>query len=81
MSPGDTSYDEPYFYINPWPFPEKRDGHPDLEGGGHWHTEGWFGAVLPASSIRDGSASEQGGQVYAFIRSAFATDRAILEAL
>lgn len=81
MSPGDASYDEPYFYINPWPFPETRDSNPELEGGGHWHTEGWFGAVLPASSISDVSADKQGRQVYAYIRSAFAADRAILEAL
>jgi hypothetical protein len=81
MSPGDTNYDEPYFYINPWPFPERREGYAEVGGGGHWHTEGWFGAVLPASSIGGGSAADQARQVFAYIKSAFATGRSILEAL
>lgn len=81
LSPGDTSYDEPYFYINPWPYPEEREGYPELGGQGHWHAEGWFGAVLPASSLGDRSKLVQARQVFAYIKSAFATNRSILEAL
>jgi hypothetical protein len=44
LSPGDGSYDEPYFYVTPYPYPESRTG-PTLPLG-HWHVEGWFGAVL-----------------------------------
>jgi hypothetical protein len=80
FSPGDTSYAEPYFYVNPWPYPESRDGHPSLEGGGKWHTAGWFGAVLPASSIK-GVRREQAGQVLSFAKSAMASNRDILETL
>jgi len=80
LSPGDASYDEPYFYINPWPFPEKRDGHGDLAGGAHWHAEGWFGGVLPASAIR-GDRREQAEQVLAYAKSAMAADRVILGTL
>jgi hypothetical protein len=81
LSPGDAIYDEPYFYVNPWPFPEDREGCPELGGGGHWRTEGWFGAVLPASAVDGGSATDQARQVFAFITSAFAAERSILEAL
>ncbi len=50
MSPGDESYDEPYFYINPWP-------HIDIAAlpapitPGHWHTKGFVGSVATASEI------------------------------
>jgi len=50
LSPGDGAYDEPYFYLNPWPRPGAA-APPALDGGAHWHTEGWFGAVLPASAL------------------------------
>lgn len=44
MSPGDGSYDRPYFYTSPWPYPE---GDLPKLSGGHWHTEGFTSAVLP----------------------------------
>lgn len=50
MSPGDDSYNEPYFYISPWPYPEDKKNLPELMPG-CWHTEGWFGAVLTSSKI------------------------------
>ena len=78
LSPGDSSYDEPYFYVNPWPFPEVRTGHADLPGGAHWHTNGWFGAVLRASRIEAHDAREQARQVQEYVIAALAADRAIL---
>lgn len=80
LSPGDSSYGEPYFYINPWPFPAKREGHAALAGGGRWHTEGWFGAVLPASSI-ESVGRAQAEQVVVYAKSAMAADRLILGTL
>jgi hypothetical protein len=51
FSPGDGSYAEPYFYVNPWPYPS-ADALPSLESGAaHWHTDGWTGAVFTASRI------------------------------
>ncbi|MEM7437547.1 MAG: hypothetical protein AAF436_20505 [Myxococcota bacterium] len=50
FSPGDGSYDQPYFYVNPWPYPESSK-LPALEAGAHWHTEGWTGAVLNAEAV------------------------------
>ena len=47
MSPGDESYGQPYFYVNPWP---KLDvgGLPELRLPGHWHTKGFVGAIATA---------------------------------
>jgi len=48
MSPGDTSYPDPYWYVMPWPRPESATLLPSLEVGS-WHTEGWSGAVLTSA--------------------------------
>jgi len=47
LSPGDEYYEEPYFYISPFPYPTKLPALPL----GHWHTQGFTAAVLPASKI------------------------------
>jgi hypothetical protein len=78
LSPGDGSYEEPYFYVNPWPYPEARET-PTLGGGGRWHLEGWYGAVLPAAALEpstDGAA--QAAQVDAFVRSALEAEQTML---
>lgn len=49
LSPGDGSYDEPYFYVSPWPYPKGKDLPPLPYG--HWHTEFWTGAVLTGSEL------------------------------
>ena len=70
MQPGDGSYADPYFYVTPWPYPENAE-LPTLDGGGAWHTEGWTGAVLVASTIvTDATAPAQGQRVEAFVASA-----------
>lgn len=77
QSPGDDSYDEPYWYVGPYPYPEARD-LPPLESDGHWHTSGWFGAALPASAYV--AASDQRARVLAFIDSGVAACRTLLSA-
>jgi len=47
LSPGDSSYPEPYWYISPWPYPA-ADALPGLAAG-HWHTEGFAAAILTAT--------------------------------
>ena len=39
FSPGDGSYEQPYFYVTPWPYPDKED-LPPLAAGAHWHRTG-----------------------------------------
>ena len=68
LSPGDTSYDEPYWYVSPYPYPDTAN-LPPLAGDGFWHTQHWVGAVLTASRLtQDISITEQ--QVESFIDSA-----------
>ncbi len=50
LSPGDDSYDQPYFYVNPWPH-LKPENLPPLAEPGRWHTEGFVGAVAPGAEI------------------------------
>ena len=75
-SPGDEWYAEPYWYAGPYPNPEASD-LPPLDGG-HWHTLGWIGPVLPASGYVDGDAAHQRRRVTAFIESAVAACRSLL---
>ncbi len=76
LSPGDASYAEPYWYVTPWPKPA-APLEPPLRAG-RWHTERWFGAVLPASSLLAAS-DDQSSIVAAFLASAVAAGRAMLE--
>lgn len=49
FSPGDGSYDQPYFYAAPWPKPEPMTG-PPLEVG-HWRYVGFAAAVSPGTTL------------------------------
>ena len=70
LSPGDTSYPEPYFYVNPYGLADPPADEPALESGGRWHTEGWFGAVLTATAIVANPGGLQESAVSSFLRSA-----------
>lgn len=69
LSPGDGSYDEPYWYVTPWPYPDTKNLAP-LDGGGTWHTRDWVGAVLPESRIPRDGGEKQPAQVRGFLQSA-----------
>ncbi len=78
LSPGDGSYSEPYWYVNLWPVPERAEFPPlDL---GHWHADGWRGAVLTGTELvagaRDGGAQAQATR--AFLQSAIEAARTVL---
>jgi hypothetical protein len=70
LSPGDASYDQPYWYVTPWPYP-RTEQLPALALG-HWHTHGWAGAVLPAAAITGGD------EIAAFLAAAVASGRRLL---
>lgn len=67
LSPGDGGYDQPYFYVTPWPYPAKDKALPELPLGA-WHTEGWIGAVLQASDQLD--QQDQAGAAARFLSAA-----------
>ncbi len=72
MSPGDESYDQPYFYINPWPHLDAAD-LPALPAPGHWHTQGFVGAIATAEEVISLDDAESG--MAAFVQGAFAIGR------
>lgn len=77
MSPGDESYGEPYFYVNAYPAPPADRLTMALDGGGHWHMEGWIGAVLPGSRLTSDVAG-QPDQVRTFLASALSACRSLV---
>lgn len=80
LSPGDESYDEPYWYVTPWPCPEVS-ALPGLEGGGRWHREGWTSAVLTASDlVSAGGSAAQAGRTAAFLDSAIRACLVLIDA-
>jgi hypothetical protein len=68
FSPGDLSYNEPYWYVSPYPYPDVNN-LPALEGHGFWHTSHWVGAVLTASRFEP-EAGEGRSQIQQFLVSA-----------
>jgi hypothetical protein len=76
LSPGDDSYAEPYLYVGPYPYP-RADALPALAAG-HWHREGWVGAVLTGSEIVAASAPDaQARLATTFVSDAVAAVRAL----
>jgi len=75
LEPGDTYYDEPYFYVNASPRPPAAAARAPLEGDGSWHTHEWIGAVLPGSRIR---ARDGESQIAEFLDSAIVACRQLV---
>jgi len=75
LSPGDEFHAQPYAYMRPWPrFDEAQ--LPPLPPPGHWHTEGFFGAVATGEEIL--ALTERGPGLLAFYTGAFEIGRARL---
>ena len=80
MTPGDDSYPVPYWYLSPYSLPGERPPLPPLPDGAHWHTEGWFSAILTAPVITAQKTPE--GQLHIvsqYLESAWNAARAMLE--
>ncbi len=77
MSPGDESYGLPHFYINPWPHLDPKD-LPGAPHPGHWHTDGYVGAVATADQIL--KFDDIPNVLERFVETAFLVGRAQLEA-
>ncbi len=72
MSPGDESYDQPYFYINPFPLLDAAK-LPPAPSPGHWHKEGFVGAIATIDEIL--SLAEISEALQRFIAEAFSVGR------
>jgi hypothetical protein len=80
MTPGDGTIPDPYWYVTPDPTPEVPP-RPDLPGGGGWHDEGWFGAVLRAEELlADDSGPDQAARARSFLAAALAAARDVVHA-
>jgi len=77
MSPGDESYDQPYFYINPWPQLDAEE-LPAPPPPGHWHSEGFVGIIATANELL--TLSDIPSELPKFIDAAFAIGREKLQA-
>jgi len=78
LSPGDGSYAEPYFYLTPYPLvPEPQ--FPKLDGG-HWHREGFTGAILTATELLAAGATAEAQQTATqrFLASAISGGRSVI---
>jgi hypothetical protein len=75
FSPGDKSYNEPYWYVSPYPYPDLVN-LPQLEGHGFWHTTDWVGAVLTASRLQQHTAKT--AQIRSFLQSALKASQTLL---
>ena len=65
--------------MNCWPSPSSTGDLPELPGGGHWHTEGWVGAVLPAAAWAEGGkGEEQQARAGAFLDAAIEACQALV---
>jgi len=80
LSPGDASYNEPYWYVSPSPYPDTTS-LPALDGNGFWHSQHWVGAVLPTSRLTETVSTEtQQQQVEAFFSAALKMSTTLLTA-
>ncbi len=63
FSPGDEHYEEPYFYVSPYPYPHPTK-LPPLPPTGHWHTRGFTAAIAPASRILAAADREAAAEAF-----------------
>jgi hypothetical protein len=77
LSPGDEFYAQPYAYVSPWPRFEGAN-LPGLQPPGHWHTDGFFGAVITGEDILAFKDRRRG--LLSFVSGAFEIARAHLGA-
>ncbi len=68
FSPGDTYYEEPYWYLSPWPYPE-ISALPSLPTSSHWHTDGFTASILTLTNLLN--SSNQTTEIKNFIEESF----------
>ncbi|MEM1310114.1 MAG: hypothetical protein AAGF98_11620 [Cyanobacteria bacterium P01_H01_bin.153] len=78
LSPGDQAYNQPYWYVSPWPYPT-IENLPALSVG-HWHTSGWVGAILVAEAVDEPASESTQQTIRTFLDEAVEMCHIILEA-
>src|SRR5258706_544687 len=73
LSPGDHYYPQPYVYVSPYSLPKGANTALPPLALGHWHTEGFVGAVAIAESIL--ALEDRRAGVLAFVRAAYDAGR------
>ena len=63
LSPGDETYNQPYFYVNPWPHLE-MDKLPMAVPPGRWHVDGFVGSIATGEDILSLDDLEDGTQKF-----------------
>jgi hypothetical protein len=63
FSPGDEHYQEPYFYVSPFPYLDSAE-LPPLPALGHWHVEGFTAAIAPASRILEAKDRQTAAEAF-----------------
>ncbi len=77
FSPGDDNYDEPYYYVSPWPYPHHSLlKNSDLPSGGKWHITGFVSAILTVSNFQ--SAQNQQKCIKDFLSKAIDVSKTII---
>ena len=71
LSPGDKYIANPYYYISPYPYPNKKDLHEIKPIVGNWHTEDWTGLVLNSSEVLKETAELEENIVFDFLKNGF----------
>lgn len=73
-SPGDEHFDEPYYYVSPYPYPEAAK-LPPLSSG-RWHTQDFTAAILSVGDIEKSGSGEKISR--SFLNEAIERSRAAL---
>jgi hypothetical protein len=63
FSPGDEHYQEPYFYVSPYPYPDPTKLAP-LPALGHWHVQGFSAAIAPATRILEAKGHQTAAEAF-----------------
>jgi len=77
LSPGDSMFELPYWYVYPWPRPASTA--PPALPVGAWYTDDWYGAAMSANETIAGDGAAQAERVGRFLDTAIAAARAVLD--
>lgn len=78
LSPGDNYYNQPYFYISPYPYPMDEELNNTNPIVGKWHTKDFKALVLKYDEIFKETAELESQLVYDFLKNGIAISGKLL---